>query len=376
MVLAKPSSRPEQISAVPPPPGTQAGTAKTCSDLRALVALTLTVTLLLLPIGLPLQAQQKPKPTAVQPGGVFSIRGPKVEFTEAPELDSPAVAGLSARIGWGELEPKQGQYDWRLLERAHDLAKTKKKWLMLRVTAGMLSPDWVYELKGVRSVTFTKQDVRWLQDKARMPVPWDEAYLQAWETFLKALGRKIADWPEVYCVQMTGGGFIGEMHLPKTTEATLQQWKEAGASEEKVNAMWQRIITAYDKHMPAQVGISLNLAMPLPGYKTGTVVREWALSKHPGRVWFQQNGLSGGPAVGPYSKILREASATTTVGYQMGGTGKSGRIVWPKAFQRAIEDKCSYLEVFSVDVLDPERKEDLAYLAKGLKANHEAKGKP
>jgi len=123
------------------------------------------------------------------------------------------------------------------------------------------------------------------------------------------------------------------------------------------------------------VGISLNLAMPLPGYKSQTVVREWALSKHPGRVWFQQNGLSGGPAVGPYSKLLREASATTTVGYQMGGTGKSGRIDWPKAFQRVVEDQCSYLEVFSVDVLDPARQDDLDFLAKGLKANHEAKGK-
>jgi len=326
---------------------------------------------------MPSQGQEKQERTAEQPGGVFSIRGtqPIEQLHEAPELDSPSIGGLSARIAWSDLEPQPGRYDWSLLERVRDLTKAKKKWLMIRVTAGMLSPEWAYELKGVRSVTFTNQDVRWLKEPARMPVPWDKAYLQAWETFLQSLGRKIRDWPEVYCVQMTGGGFIGEMHLPKSNEATLKQWKDAGASEEKVNQMWQRIITVYDKNMPARVGIVLDLAMPLPGYRTQTVIREWALSKHPGRVWFQQNGLTGGPAVGPYSKILREASATTTVGYQMGGTGRAGRIQWPKAFQRAIEDKCSYLEVFSVDVLDPNRKDDLAFLAKGLKENHASKGK-
>jgi len=324
------------------------------------------------------QFQGESRSTSEQRGGIFSLRGPKGEdFTKAPELEFPFVAGLSARIAWSDLEPQQGQHNWRLLEQARETAASHKKLLMLRVTAGMLSPGWVYKLEGVGTVTFTKDDVSWVKpgDTISMPVPWAEGYLKAWESFLTALGQKIHDWPELCCVQMTGGGFIGELHLPKTSEATMKQWNEAGASEEKVNAMWQRIITVYDKNMPAQVGISLNLAMPLPGYKTGTVVREWALSKYPGRVWFQQNGLTGGPAVGPYSKILREASATTTVGYQMGGTGAAGRIQWPRAFQRAIEDRCSYLEVFEVDVSDPKRKDDLVFLAKGLKEINESKAK-
>ena len=322
--------------------------------------------------------QGKPDSISGQPGGIFSIRGPKAEdFTKVPELKFPFVVGLSARIAWSDLEPKQGQYDWRLLDQARETAASHKKPLMLRVTAGMLSPDWVYKLEGVGAVTFTKEDVSWVKpgDTISMPVPWAEGYLKAWESFLTGLGQKIHDWPELYCVQMTGGGFIVELHLPKTSEATLKQWKEAGASEEKVNAMWQRIITAYDKNMPAQVGISLNLALPLPGYKTGTVVREWALSEYPGRVWFQQNGLTGGKEKGVYSKILSEASAATTVGYQMGGTDKGGKIVWPKAFQQAIEDKCSYLEIFEVDINDPKRKDDLVLLAKGLKENNESKAK-
>ena len=327
------------------------------------------------------QLQGKSRSTSEQRGGIFSLRGPRDEdFTKAPELEFPFVAGLSARIAWSDLEPKQGQYDWRLLEQAKETAASHKKPLMLRVTAGMLSPDWVYKLEGVGAVTFTKEDVSWLKpgETVRMPVPWAEGYLKAWESCLVALGKKIHDWPELYCVQMTGGGFIGELHLPKTSATTMKQWQEAGASEEKVNAMWRRIITAYDKNMPAHVGISLNLALPLPGYETGTVVREWALREYPGHVWFQQNGLSGVKEKGAYSEILISASATTTVGYQMAGTVEGSeaggrKIVWPRAFQRAIEDKCSYLEVYQVDVNDPKRKDDLIFLANGLEKNNESK---
>ena len=82
--------------------------------------------------------------------GVFAIQGPRIDgiqvepFTSSPALDLLYVAGLSARFAWKDLEPRQGEYDWRLLENAHKLALARKKPLIVRVTSGMLAPEWVY----------------------------------------------------------------------------------------------------------------------------------------------------------------------------------------------------------------------------------------
>ena len=95
-----------------------------------------------------------------------------------------------------------------------------------------------------------------------MPVPWDEPYLASWERFLQALGRHLQTWTNLYCVQMTGGGFIGEMHLPKKSAEVIAQWENAGITDDKLIAMWQRIIRAYDKTMPPGIGLALDLGQP------------------------------------------------------------------------------------------------------------------
>ncbi len=311
-------------------------------------------------------------------GGVFSLRSGGDDLTAVKELDLPYVSGLSARFRWSETEPEPGKYDFTLLERARDICVAKHKLLMVRVTAGMYSPSWLYE-KGVPSVCFGSDEVGggWMKQGAegRMPVPWDSQYLDRWAAFLKVLGEKIKDWPGLYCVQMTGGGFIGEMHLPTRTEPTNTQWKKFGISDEKLVPMWQRIITTYDQTMPPNVGIALDLGTPfkVPKSQTPQLVYDWAREKFPGRVWFQQNGLKEKyPAESNWSTKIREASATTIGGYQMVGGGKfldkeTGDR--RKAFERAIEDRCLYVEVYRGDLLDPKWEKAVQFLAEGLRKN-------
>jgi hypothetical protein len=94
-------------------------------------------------------------------------------FARAPELDSPLVAGLSARFRWLSVEPQPGQYHWEALDAARDRVAASKKRLMLRVTAGMNSPAWVYE-RSCRKITFTPEDTNFLKagTQPAMPVPW------------------------------------------------------------------------------------------------------------------------------------------------------------------------------------------------------------
>jgi len=66
--------------------------------------------------------------------------------------------------------------------------------------------------------------------------------------------------------------------------------------------------------------------------------------------------------------MIRGASSKTIVGYQMLGGGKflddqTGDR--HKAFERAIADGCSYVEVYRADLLDPTWKSAVEFLNKG-----------
>ena len=76
--------------------------------------------------------------------------------------------------------------------------------------------------------------------------------------------------------------------------------------------------------------------------------------------------------------MIREASKKTIVGYQLLGGGKyldSETGDRRKAFERAIADRCSYVEVYRSDLLDPKLKEAIQFLADGLGRNLQEQGK-
>ncbi len=307
-------------------------------------------------------------------GGIFSLRAVGDKLNNVSELDTPYVAGLSVRFEWQSVEPNPGEFNWSLLDKAHELTVAKNKLLMIRVTAGMFSPAWIYK-QGVGKITFHGDESNFMKPDsiAVMPVPWDEAYLAAWEKFITALGNKISGWSNVYCVQMTGGGFICEMHLPKKRASTIREWKNAGINDKTVFRMWQRIIEIYDKHIPQGIGLALNLGVPFEQSKTPELVYEYALDKYPKRVWFQQDGLQEVyPSTRRWSKMIRKAARKTVVGYQMLGGGKfldaetGNRKI---AFEHAIEDGCSYVEVYTADVRNPKWQDAMVFLANGLAKN-------
>ena len=309
-------------------------------------------------------------------GGIFSLYPRNDPLNETEELDQPYVAGLSVRFGWNDVEKSPGRYDWSLLEKAHLIAARKNKLLIIRVIAGSASPGWLYA-QGVPTVTFQGSETNWMPAgaTATMPVPWNEGYLQAWEKFLGAFGREITGWQNVYCVQMTGGGFIDEMHLPKKSPETIRQWNDAEIGDEKISAMWKRIIQAYNRSMPEKIGLVLDLGIPFARSESPTLIYQFALETYPGRVWFQQNGLKAERALNAkFPAMIRAASGKTTVGYQMLGSAnfldaQTGDR--RAAFANAINDHSSYVEVYKADLVDPRLRSDVMFLAGGLSHNRQ-----
>lgn len=303
-------------------------------------------------------AQPSPAPTGVKVfayvPGLLATDGDVAKVVRP--LIQTDVYGLSFKFGWRTVEPQDGTYQWSTVDSAIAAAAAAKKRAMIRVVAGSNSPDWIYS--EVRSITFSNTDLanpRNHPATLRMPVPWDQTYLEKWDQFIAALGNRYDGNPTLYSVQMTGGGYIGEMNLPKA----YAQWSTAGYSDQLLTTAWTRIIDSYRAAFP-RTPTNLDIGEPLGAGRSHVMqpVLDYVTSKYPSKVYVQENGLNAGFArgVNTFRRAIEFAATNTVVGYQMyGGKGlldaKTGDRL--TCFRVAVEDHASYIEVYSSDVTDP-----------------------
>jgi hypothetical protein len=290
---------------------------------------------------------------------------PEAAAPAMSEVKDPVVSGVSWRFRWKTIEPREGQYNWELMDKVLQSTSNAGKKVMLRVTAGMFTPDWVYQA-GAKPFDFSSTDLAYPENfpkTTKMPIPWDEVYLAKWEAFIRAFGRRYNGNPHIYSIQMTGGGHIGEMNLPKAHA----KWQQAGYSDEKLIAAWKQIIDAYQKSFP-NTPTNLNIDEPL-GRRSNVMkpVISYVLASYPQKVYLQHDGLKADlPNNNRLRQIIREASGKTTVGYQMlGGKGFLDSQTGDRltAFRNALEDHASYLEVYISDVKDSGQRGALQFLA-------------
>lgn len=296
---------------------------------------------------------------------IFSLQRPDDDpMQEIPELRSAWVYGLSWRFKWRTIEPQHGQYRWDLLDNALAVTGRAGKKAMLRITAGINSPDWVYQA-GAQAFVFRNTDLAHPENypaSLHMPIPWDAAYLAKWEEFIHAFGKRYNNHPHIYSIQMTGGGHIGEMNLPKAHA----KWAQIGYTDAKLIAAWKRIIDAYQGAFP-DTPTNLDLNEPL-GKRSNVLepVVSYVLTTYPGKVYLQYNGLKADfPRDHRIRRLIQEASNKTVVGYQMvGGKGFLERQAGDRltAFRHAVEDGISYLEIYASDIRDPRQRGALQFL--------------
>ena len=303
---------------------------------------------------------------AEHPVKIFSLQKPDGDLKQdLPELSDPLIYGVSWRFKWATIEPQEGQCNWEVIDKAIELTSNAGKKVMLRVVSGINTPEWVYQA-GAKPFDFSNIDLAHpenFQKNMRMPVPWDEVYLSKWEKFIEAFGKRYNGNSHIYSIQMTGGGHIGEMNLPKA----YQKWREIGYSDERIITVWKQIIDAYRKAFP-DIPTNLDINEPL-GRKSDVLgpVASYVVSTYPGKVYLQQNGLREDISRNDrIRKIIREASVKTIVGYQMlGGRGFLEKQTGNRlaAFRNAMEDHVSYVEVYASDVRDPTMKSALQSLS-------------
>jgi hypothetical protein len=269
-----------------------------------------------------------------------------------PELGLPECHGQSLRFTWANREPTEGSRSWDDIDAAlAGLSGYPGKKLMLRISAGALSPQWVTDA-GAQTVLYQSQNV---------PITWDPIYLAKWLNFVGAFGAKYNGHPLIYAIQMTGGGKGGEMSLGADWPIAASSYTDA-----MMIATWETIIDAYHTSFP-DTPCYIDIMEPVLG--TSNVVPSvlaYGVTNYP--EWFraQNNGLNGTGA-GPWGRnILQATSLGTPIGYQM-----TGSVNWnpasvgdrQTAFQIALDDKATHVEIYHDDYADGSFASALRFLA-------------
>jgi len=300
-------------------------------------------------------------------GGVYSLGN----FFTKDILSNPSVTGLSLRLGWNQIQPQKGVYDWSFLDSNIKKASTYGKKVMIRVFGGKYTPGWVYDA-GAVPYTFVDTDG---VTTLTMPLPWDSVYLQNWRNFIMALGRKYARKPQVVLIHVTGPCEDGEMYLPESDNQEL--WLQLGYSEQKLTGAWMTAIDAFslafpntflaiDISRPAAFGDSLNVLEDVLSYAYR------GLGQH---LRVQGNWLSAktSPDFTLFQIVINYANYTN-VGFQMlcpasdverfGGTLRQG-------IDNGLNAGASYLEIYGGDIRNPVYAEDIKYAGSDLKLNEQ-----
>ncbi len=328
---------------------------------------------------IPFAAHAATAPEVGKVSGIYSLPPGNAPIT--PDILN-GTDGVSLRTTWGRMEPEEGRWDWRYLDTSIAAARSAHKKVMIRVLAGVHTPEWVYT-RGARRFDFTQRNPNRLRTDtpSYLPIPWDETYLRYWTRFVHQLGERYRDDPAVVLVHVAGPThFSAEMHLPKSKEDQVQ-WQRVGYTPKKLTDAWKRVLDAYAQAFLMQC-LALNIAKPI--YDDGVVeaVLDYGVEKQGTRLCIQGNWLSAHtPDAFPYYKRIQQYATKATTGFQMLGAaswndrpssgkrqdrpgGRMGDL--GVAIQKGLAAGADYFEIYQKDIQNPIYKKTLRDLADRL----------
>lgn len=135
------------------------------------------------------------------------------------------------RIYWRFLEPKQGEYEWGMIEKALKTANERKQTLMLRIAPYGEGnerdvPDWYREMVGERKELPVE---KWAVD------PEDFLYAKHFGGFIRALGERYDGHPDLESVDTSivgrwgegsGSGILTQQTREVLMDAYIETFKE------------------------------------------------------------------------------------------------------------------------------------------------------
>ena len=308
-------------------------------------------------------------------GGLFvlhSMRNASVD----PALLKPAyIDGIACQIAWADVEPREGQYDWSKIDEAVDLARRDGK----RVTIHLMPlrpPEWVYQ-SGVKS--YTREIVnpvdRQFGQVVREYVPWDATFLRRWTTLTQRFGERFSRNTTVFAVSVTAP--LPEMQIPGSfpprtpAAATVRALYDRKAYLEA----WRQMIDVYQQAFPDKPKF-LAPGVVLDDAYFADEVMAYAKERFGEKLWAFNAQLravvpSRFPAMIHIHELLARYGKDGRLGFQMIWSASQDRRnqlggTLRDALQNGISLGAKYIEVYEVDVTNPELQADLADAARKL----------
>jgi hypothetical protein len=299
--------------------------------------------------------------TCSEISGVYVLGAEKHSPAELERfLKDPAIDGFSLRAGWGDVEPREGAYDWSVFDRVIAAAANSGKKIMLRILPGVKTPAWVYEAGAKR---FDCVDVNPYHategETISMPVPWDPVYLNKWKRLVAAFGAHYANERAVTIVAITGASGGGEMHLGDKDNAS--HWDSVGYSDQALIGAWKEAIDAFVAAFPHQ-HLSVAISKPVNFGNPRTVIEQVVRACEQAGCSIQGNWLAA--KTRPRNPLYREVTmfgASHPVGFQTlsaAGIARFGGDL-RTAVDLAVRAHACYLEIYPADVM--KYPQDVAY---------------
>lgn len=272
-------------------------------------------------------------------------------------LAQPGIDGVALQVSWSALQPSADLYDWAELDAALAIAKSDGKEVTLHVLGTVSS--W-QKAAGVQTYSFVD-----LQQKSHEDaIPWDAIYLSEYTRFLTVLGEHLAGAGYVQTVARISVGVpVAEMDLVACSNGMLAP--QVPYDRATYLAAWKQMIDAHQATFPdtkkfisAPVGLICFPERDLRFYRDVTSYAEQV----------------GGASFVPFAADLTSEGSDRMSSYLdlVAGLGLGYQTIWSStndpsdrmkgqypgnlrtAVCTAIAEGADYIEIYAVDVLNPD----------------------
>ena len=252
-------------------------------------------------------AQSKPFPA-----GIIRFFSTKVARPENdPSWNNVNLDGVRLRPIWSDLAPSGGVYDWSSVDAIFALAAEHDRTIGLSVTAGLYSPQWIYDAGA------TEYHLRDGSGDS-MPLPWDQAFQSKWLPFVRAMGSRYEGNPYLGYVVISGLSQEIETNL-SSTPADDAALRALGGVDAWVAAA-KKIIGVYASAFPTTPFFITASRVFTDDYDQDALrqVIEWGVATYPGRFGLMNTTLNAHSSTGYYpNEAIYTYKDTQPVGFQM-----------------------------------------------------------
>lgn len=283
---------------------------------------------------------------------------PSQDLAKQPCWTNPHVDGVFLRTHWNKIQPNPSAINWSFIDQGVSLAARYHKKVGLLVTAGVTTPDWVYQAGAERfGVHGPRQHVA--SSEMTQPLPWDRVFKEKWGAVIREMGSRYDGNPVVAYVVMAGSGRRAESFFASTPGDIESFVRVGGLGSWQPAVKW--IIDQYSQAFK-RTPFLLDLGAPVPtaeGRDALAAVCHYGVATYPQRFGVKSDGLTANYNLAAFGATeISKLTKVTTVGFQMsvpskGKAARQGGSLLAAALQRGISLGAHFIEVYAVDCNNP-----------------------